>query len=325
MQTKQQVIRDGFHEALENVLNGLMEGGSHLKLILCVFRNCCNCAGIALCQKVEFLHHCAGLPRQIPDITDKILDGASKFTDSWYMSCFVDIMDLFTLSLSFFVNKSVCSMIPQQQIDVKQCFKSFLGCLKFPFSTSNDKQQKLRMSTVKSINALVHTNFNKKTNVAQCIEKNSLFELLTLKALAKLYPTQSTIYSVITGMLLVWNCNTRASSHQNDNSIEQHQIRATDIVQFLMHGPGKTLLETIINDINQYQNLESVLLLVNTLMPSEILLTYLIKKITNLSTLLTNTTCDTSKEQVLRFLLYARTSSFIKTENRYMIYIIYYY
>ena len=304
------MIRDGFNEALENVLNGLMEGGSHLELIICVFRNCCT-ASIAPYHKVEFFHYCGGLPGQISDISNRMLDGASKFTDSWFMSCFVDLMELFTLSLSFLVNKTICSMIPQ--IDVKRCFKSFLNCLKSPASTSNDKQQKLRMSIVKSINALVHTNFNKTTE-SKCIEKNSLFELLTLKALIKLYPIQSTIYNIITRMLSVWK-HTRTSS-TNEN--KEQQISATDIVQFLMHGPGKTLLEMIINDINNYQNLEYVLLLVNTLMPSEILLAYLLKKITNMSTLLTNATGDASKEQVLRFLLFARASLSIKTENRYI-------
>ena len=305
MQTHQDKIRDGFTEALENVLSGLMEGGSLLKLILCIFRNCCanERSDISVFQKVEFLYGCGGLPGQIPDVTNKMLVGASKFTESWFMSCFIDLIDLFTLSLSLLVVPSPgikdSSDIPL--IDVRQCFKSFLGCLKFP----NNKQQKLRLSTMKAIHALVHTS-NKLSAPELPIDKDSFFEFLSLKVLAKLRPIQSTIYTIIARTLL------RQSRHNKE-------LSAADFVQYLMHGAGKALLETIINDINQHQNLESVLLLVNAAMPSEILMAYLTKKITNMSTLLTNANDDASKEQVLRFLLYTRSSlSSIKTESGYV-------
>ena len=336
MQTSQQKIGDGFAEALGNVVNGLMEAGSHLKLILCIFRNCTLITHprITSAKKLDFLSSCAGFPENIPEITGQMLAGAEKTSESWFMSCFVDLMDMFAIFMCLMTTTTTIAVASdddydfhseageESHIDFSDCFKVFLDCLKFP----NDKQHKLRISTLKAMQALVDISppppppfrqFNHQQSpelyTTAVIDKDSFNELIGLKLITKLPHMQSTVYYIMTRILqqsIIRQYSAQSPSPQLLSSKNSFPM-VKDFVDCLIHGVGKPLLEILIKDINQYKNVESVLTLVNTLINhNQQFLLYLTKKITtNLSTLLTSASGNASKEQVLQFLLFVRKTA----------------
>lgn len=277
-------VKHAFQEALLQVLDGIMEGGSRLKLLLCIIRNSLE-SNVMEGSKVKFMFECAFL-EELPETLLKLSENKGN-NETWYLSCFLDVVELFCSCLSLAKNDNLAHQLVA-------CLVPLQKCLLF-----QDKQHKLKTNVLKTTLKLLemmeqHSMTGKTPSECQ----TAMESLLAVKALSKLSPLLPVFYNVLT-KLLTLNKDLKAQFTSQISS-----------------GPGQGLLESLISDLRQQQNLEAVLFLLSCSMHDAVVMRRITESFHNMSSLLGMADNGLLKERVLYFFLnvqaYAETLESIK-------------
>ncbi|XP_066932219.1 serine/threonine-protein kinase 36-like [Clytia hemisphaerica] len=268
-------IKEGLNEALDQVYQGIMEGGSRLKLILCIIRNCID-SKVSDDSKIDLICNCDIL-QQSPEMIQKFTV-TKDITENWYLSCLVDIVDLLNLIFQILKTSSRKTLF-----DIGSYFESFLGCLKYP----HDKHHRLKMSVLKTMDSLFKAS---PENNKAILNSNEIIEFLTMKQLARLQPLRSSIYFIVSKII------------QTDKSMD------INVNQLFIKGQAKWILDSVTSDLNHQLNIEQACRMLQIIITDEAVLTYLLKHVPNISILLTANQSHASKEQLLRLILLMHSS-----------------
>jgi len=280
-------VKHSFQQALQQVLDGFMEGGSRLKLLLCIMRNCLE-SNVPESSKAQFMFDCAFV-EELPQSLTKLSENRGN-SETWYLSCFLDVVEL--LSLCLFLSENILFEKLAHQLVV--CLIPLEKCLHF-----QDKQHKLKTIVFKTLLKLLELIEQYDVVDKTSSEYQHVMEgLLATKLLPKKSPLFPVMYDVLIKLLML------------------NQGLTTPFTLQISSGSDQWLLESLVADLRQQQNLSAVLFLLSSSLHNKVVLRHVTDSFHNMSSLLGLADNDVMKERVLRFLLnvlvYAVTLESIK-------------
>ena len=178
-----------FEVAVNSLVEGVMEGGSRLRLLLKILRNCLE-SNASQKIKINFLVQ-SNLLNKLPDFLF-VLSNNKTVPDTWYLACLMDILEVILKVVDIIETKEIAGLI--------KCFKSIPPCFNYP----SDKQQKVKAVFLKVLMRLsiLLTSCDERVN-SKLLDYDIINQLLTTagKSLNKSQSLLGHIYEIVYNLI----------------------------------------------------------------------------------------------------------------------------
>lgn len=178
-----------FEVAVNSLVEGVMEGGSRLRLLLKILRNCLE-SNASQKIKINFLVQ-SNLLNKLPDFLF-VLSNNKTVPDTWYLACLIDILEVILKVVDIIETKEIAGLI--------KCFKSIPPCFNYP----SDKQQKVTAVFLKVLMRLsiLLTSCDERVN-SKLLDYDIINQLLTTagKSLNKIQSLLGHIYEIVYNLI----------------------------------------------------------------------------------------------------------------------------
>lgn len=266
-------LRVGLPTAVQYVFEGIMEGGSRLKLLLRIIRNYLD-STVPLSCKHTFMTSIQ-LYVTLPDVVIKLSEN-TLIDESWYTSCLIDLLELYQIAVKL-LDKSLCRKIAGHLVRYLDVLQS---CLAYP----HDKQQRMKtlyLTSLHSVLEIVNDNDCTIDSYGDVAQRTS--DLLSTKQLQKLPPLMPMVYSILYELLRMLQ-----GSPESEDEL-------TQIKQAISSGSGQWLVDSAVKDSHHKRNFESSLKLLLLLLDLPYVLNALVDNQPNLSAMMAAAKDHTSK------------------------------
>lgn len=226
-------ITSALDESFKHVSDGLMEGGSTLRMLFRIIHNCIE-SKANLDVKFMFLENVGLLTNHSSYIY--LMFNNKDVSEAWFASCIMDILEILGLIINLLKSNAYKSKII---IPVAKCFKSLKPCFYYQY----DKQHKIKSAYLRCLsNLLDHSNEDRPVLFQPFIESSLLVQLITYgKLIQKLSPLLCLIYDII-----------------NKSISGSHEMKA-NLNKLLEEEPQDWFLRALFKDLHQKKNLNFVL------------------------------------------------------------------
>ena len=260
-----------FEVAVNSLVEGVMEGGSRLRLLLKILRNCLE-SNASQKVKSNFLVQ-SDLLNNLPEFLF-VISNNKTVPDTWYSACLIDILEVLLKIVDIIETKEITGLI--------KCFKSIPSCFSYP----SDKQQKVKTVFLKVLTklSLLLMSCDERVN-SKLLDYDIINQLLmtAAKSLNKIHSLLGYIYEIVYNLI---------SSKESYYLLFQGEMEK---------GSHQWFLESLTKDIlHKKSNRHSIKILLN-LPESQKIVNILRKHCFDFIALIPNTSIEEIKIDLLSF------------------------
>lgn len=288
-------FQQGLDTSIKNVLGGLMEGGSRLRLLLKILKNCLE-ANASSDIKVKLLDS-INFFDDIPNYIYQLLSNQDN-SEAWFTSCVIDVLNLLPVVIDVLtgLNKR---FFPK----LVKLFQSWKSCMAYPY----DKHHKVKTPYLKCMLGILVAAGKQNTNLTTIMDALLIEDILSSgRILQKIQPLLQIFYEIIHQL---------TELHLNFKSILSDHID---------DGSQLWFLNLMVKDLTRKVNLQSVLRILAQLCESEKVLEQVVIHCSHIQSLLLTVTDPSMKASLYDLCIYLMNSCDVQFD-RYLYFILVYY
>lgn len=279
-------FQQGLDTSIKNVLGGLMEGGSRLRLLLKILKNCLE-ANASSDIKVKLLDS-INFFDDIPNYIYQLLSNQDN-SEAWFTSCVIDVLNLLPVVIDVLtgLNKR---FFPK----LVKLFQSWKSCMAYPY----DKHHKVKTPYLKCMLGILVAAGKQNTNLTTIMDALLIEDILSSgRILQKIQPVLQIFYEIIHQL---------TELHLNFKSILSDHID---------DGSQLWFLNLMVKDLTRKVNLQSVLRILAQLCESEKVLEQVVIHCSHIQSLLLTVTDPSMKASLYDLCIYLMNSCDVQFDS----------
>ena len=241
--------------AVNNVMEGLMEGGSRLRLIIKIIKNCLesNATSDRKILLIDSVSLCEVVPIYIHNVSSN-----QDNSETWFTSCLIDLLDLALIIVDIVKLKPKTVHLSQ----LRKIFESISSCLVYP----SDKQHKVKTTYLKLISEMLVLLADENITPLEFHVVEKFVKLA--KLMQKMQPLLTLVYDVVY------------------NFIRYNADFSKPLCTLVKDGSQQWLLNILLKDFAQKKNIFQVIRLLVVLCDSNKILEQVASHCENISALM---------------------------------------
>ena len=258
-------LQEALTTSVATVTDGIMEGGSRLRLLVKIIRNCLESETGAGAKEafLKAINLYVDLPGYIRDISSK-----KDFSETWFISCLLDLLEVLHIVVKLNVNGNALKHLTK-------CFDLIQTCLTYSF----DKHQKIKTLFLRILLSLVTAFNDYRKNTNNVSEDASDTDLIDCDVINQLLLCGKSLQKVPSLLLLLYEIVIELMRYNENMS--------KTLIKSIENGSQQWFLDAIIKDINQKRHVDYAVLILCHIRGSEMILKKIAHQCPHLPSLIT--------------------------------------